>query len=124
MKGIILALFLFATFLLPAQELKPPILKGKPVKINKVFKKYNKEKKLHATEFRYLMDYLFINQYDSLKIIETLGQPSKIESNNGQTVLIYDCIVNYEVSGFWKCPEKLYLYLDNNNRISELKSIE
>jgi len=124
MKGIILFIFLIATISLSAQELQPPVLKGKTVKIKKVFKKYNKDKKLYATEFRYLMDYLLINQYDSLKIIETLGQPSKIESNNGQVVLIYNCIVNYEVAGFWKNKEQLYLYLDDKKRISELKSVD
>ena len=124
MKGIILLLFLIATISLPAQELAPPKIDGKTVKIKKVFKKYVKERKLHATEFRYLMDYLLVNQYDSLQIVGTLGTPSKVENNNGQTVIIYDCIVNYEVAGFWKCPEKMYLYLDDKKRISELKSVE
>ena len=112
------------TFSLSAQELEPPVLKGKTVKIKKVFKKYVKDKKLYATEFKYLMDYLQVNQYDSLKIIEALGQPAKIETNNSQTVLIYDCIVNYEVAGFWKNKEQLYLYLDDKKRISEMKSID
>lgn len=124
MKGILLLLFLIATMSLPAQELEPPTIDGKKVKIKKVFKKYVKEKKLHAAEFRYLMNYLLVNKYDSLQIIETLGPPAKIEKNHGQTVIIYNCIVNYEVAGFWKCPEKLYLYLDDKNRIAELKSIE
>ena len=124
MKGIILFVFLIATFSLSAQELEPPVLKGKTVKIKKVFKKYVKDKKLYATEFKYLMDYLQVNQYDSLKIIEALGQPAKIETNNSQTVLIYDCIVNYEVAGFWKNKEQLYLYLDDKKRISEMKSID
>lgn len=124
MKGIILSLFLIATLSMPAQELKPPSLNGKTVKIKKVLKKYTKDKKLHAVEFRYLMDYLLVNQFDSLAVINLLGQPTKTENNNGQTVLIYGCIVNYEVAGFWKCKEWIHLYLDDNQQVSELKNTE
>jgi hypothetical protein len=124
MKGIILALFLIATISLPAQELTPPTIDGKQVKIKKVFKKYVKEKKLHAAEFRYLMSYLLVNQYDSTKLVKIIGAPAKIENNNGQTVIIYDCIVNYGVAGFRSCPEKMYLYLDDKKRVAELKRME
>jgi len=124
MKGIIILLFLIATFSLSAQELKPPVLKGKTVKIKKVLKKYTKDKKLYAVEFKYLMDYLLYNQYDSLKVTELLGEPARVENNNGQTVLIYNCFVNYEVRAYLKWEEWLYIYLDDKKRISELKSVD
>lgn len=122
MKGIILILLLFATTVTWAQELEETTIKGKKVKIEKVYKKYVKGEKLYAAEYRFLKNHLRANQYDSLKIIELLGQPSKVEKNNGQTVLIYDCYVNYEVAGFWNWKERLSLYLDDKNRLAELKS--
>ena len=124
MKGIFLLLFFFAAFSLSSQELTTPILDGKKVEIKKVLKKYTKDQKLHSVEFKYLKDYLVVSQFDSTKIIELLGMPAKTENVSGQKVLVYNCYVNYNVSGYRNWQEQMKLYLGDDNRISELKSAD